>query len=77
MWALRERIAEGVMHEGYTYKYDVSLPLKNFYKVIEVLRQHIKSPEVLRISGYGHLGKVHFFFYLYIFLFFRYSKKKI
>lgn len=56
MWALRERIAEGVMNEGYVYKYDVSLPLKNFYQVIEALRDHVKSPEVLRISGYGHLG---------------------
>lgn len=56
MWALRERITEGIMHEGYIFKYDVSLPLRDFYKIIEALRERLKSPEIRRISGYGHLG---------------------
>ncbi|XP_033210256.1 D-2-hydroxyglutarate dehydrogenase, mitochondrial [Belonocnema kinseyi] len=56
MWALRERITEGIMHEGYVFKYDVSLPLKDFYKIIEALRERLKSPEIRRISGYGHIG---------------------
>ncbi|XP_078048801.1 D-2-hydroxyglutaric acid dehydrogenase [Augochlora pura] len=56
IWSLRERISEGVLREGYVFKYDVSIPLPSFYKVIEVLRDRIRDPRVIRISGYGHLG---------------------
>ena len=31
IWQLRERIAEALKHDGYCYKYDISLPLDNFY----------------------------------------------
>ena len=31
IWELRERIAEALKKDGYTYKYDISLPLDNFY----------------------------------------------
>ncbi|KAG5327186.1 D2HDH protein, partial [Pseudoatta argentina] len=56
IWALRERISEGVLREGYVFKYDISLPLSSFYTVIEVLRKQIRDPRIIRISGYGHLG---------------------
>ena len=32
MWPLRERIAEALLHDGYCYKYDISLPFKAFYE---------------------------------------------
>lgn len=56
IWALRERISEGVLREGYVFKYDVSLPLPSFYKVVEVLRERLRDPRIIRISGYGHIG---------------------
>ncbi|XP_033363227.1 D-2-hydroxyglutarate dehydrogenase, mitochondrial isoform X3 [Bombus vosnesenskii] len=56
IWALRERISEGVLREGYVFKYDISIPLPSFYKVIEVLRERLRDPRIIRISGYGHLG---------------------
>ncbi|KYN06155.1 D-2-hydroxyglutarate dehydrogenase, mitochondrial [Cyphomyrmex costatus] len=56
IWALRERISEGVLRDGYVFKYDISLPLSSFYEVVEVLRKQIRDPRIVRISGYGHLG---------------------
>lgn len=56
IWALRERISEGILRDGYVFKYDISIPLPCFYKVIEVLRERIRDPRIIRISGYGHLG---------------------
>ncbi|CAB4067166.1 D2HGDH [Lepeophtheirus salmonis] len=31
IWELRERITESLLHDGYVYKYDISLPLVQFY----------------------------------------------
>ncbi|XP_012151768.1 D-2-hydroxyglutaric acid dehydrogenase isoform X2 [Megachile rotundata] len=56
IWSIRERISEGVLREGYVFKYDVSTPVQSFYKVIEVLRERIRDPRIIRISGYGHMG---------------------
>ena len=38
MWGLRERIAEALLHDGYCYKYDVSLPLSHFYELVEIMQ---------------------------------------
>ncbi|XP_020293685.1 D-2-hydroxyglutarate dehydrogenase, mitochondrial [Pseudomyrmex gracilis] len=56
IWSLRERISEGVLRDGYVFKYDISLPFSHFYDVVEVLRKQIRDPRIVRISGYGHLG---------------------
>ena len=56
IWALREGISEAVLREGYVFKYDISIPLPSFYKVIEVLKERLRDPRIIRISGYGHLG---------------------
>jgi len=56
IWALRERISEGVLRDGYVFKYVISLPILSFYEIVEVLRKRIRDPRVSRISGYGHLG---------------------
>lgn len=56
IWALRERISEGILRDGYVFKYDVSLPFSSFYKVVQVLRERIRDSRIIRISGYGHLG---------------------
>lgn len=41
---------------GYAYKYDVSLPHKNFYKLVEIMRERLKGTSATIVMGYGHLG---------------------
>ena len=54
LWRLREGVAEAVSKAGAVYKYDISLPLKDFYTVIEDLSKRIPPPA--RVMGYGHVG---------------------
>ncbi|KAG7163479.1 D-2-hydroxyglutarate dehydrogenase, mitochondrial-like isoform X2 [Homarus americanus] len=55
IWSIRERIAEALINDGCTYKYDISLPLPHFYKMVEDMREHLGS-NILRCCGYGHIG---------------------
>ncbi|XP_074651522.1 D-2-hydroxyglutarate dehydrogenase, mitochondrial-like [Tubulanus polymorphus] len=55
IWSVRERLAEAQRHAGYSYKYDVSLPLKHMYKPVEVMRAKLKD-KVDVCVGYGHVG---------------------
>ncbi|CAG0914616.1 unnamed protein product [Notodromas monacha] len=55
LWEIRERLAEALRKEGYTYKYDVSLPFASFYKIVEVMRKRLPKT-VITCCGYGHLG---------------------
>ncbi|KAK3914001.1 D-2-hydroxyglutarate dehydrogenase, mitochondrial [Frankliniella fusca] len=57
IFELRERIAEGLLGDGFFYTYDLSLGAKDFYSVVPILRDHLKhNPKVLRVTGFGHLG---------------------
>lgn len=56
IWGLREGISQGVLNDGYVFKYDISLPLLSFYEIVEVLRKRLQDPRIIRISGYGHIG---------------------
>ncbi|CAD7963257.1 unnamed protein product [Amoebophrya sp. A25] len=56
-WQLRERIAEGLLKDGYTYKYDVSVPdISDIYKIVEAADKRLQSKPISRIVGYGHMG---------------------
>lgn len=55
IWAIRERITESLLLEGYGYKYDISLPLLDFYKIVEIMRKRLGN-KVSRCVAYGHLG---------------------
>lgn len=55
IWQVRERISESLQHDGWVYKYDVSLPLKSFYELVELMRQRV-SGLAKRCVGFGHLG---------------------
>ncbi|KAK3105299.1 hypothetical protein FSP39_021859 [Pinctada imbricata] len=55
IWGLRERLAEGLLHDGYCYKYDVSLPLPHFYGLVEAMRERL-GDSAKRVIGYGHVG---------------------
>ena len=55
IWSVRERMAEGLLHDGYCYKYDVSLPLPKFYDLVEDMRARL-GDKATRVVGYGHVG---------------------
>lgn len=56
IWDLRERITEGLSHDGYLFKYDLSLPLKNFYSLVGIMKERL-GPDAVRVCGYGHVGQ--------------------
>ena len=49
---------------GFTLKYDVSLPTKHFYEIVDKVKAHIQQTDSLteeekkaiRTCGYGHIG---------------------
>lgn len=55
MWGLRERISEALACEGYVYKYDVSVPIRQFYQLVDDIRIRLGNLPI-RCCGYGHLG---------------------
>ncbi|KAM9317332.1 D-2-hydroxyglutarate dehydrogenase, mitochondrial [Gastrophryne carolinensis] len=55
IWALRERITEALAHDGYVYKYDLSLPVEKLYSLVEETKAHVGS-SAKSVVGYGHLG---------------------
>ncbi|XP_017366208.1 D-2-hydroxyglutarate dehydrogenase, mitochondrial isoform X1 [Cebus imitator] len=55
LWALRERITEALSHDGYVYKYDLSLPVERLYDIVTDLRARL-GPHAKHVVGYGHLG---------------------
>ena len=48
-------MAEGLLHDGYCYKYDVSLPLQKFYDLVRDMRERM-GDKATRVVGYGHVG---------------------
>ncbi|KAL2124042.1 hypothetical protein VTJ04DRAFT_407 [Mycothermus thermophilus] len=68
LWAWREGIPEALGHLGGNYKYDVSIPLKDLYKLVEDTKTRIAeagllseedgddSRPVRAVVGYGHMG---------------------
>ncbi|XP_057375855.1 D-2-hydroxyglutarate dehydrogenase, mitochondrial-like [Daphnia carinata] len=55
LWELRERISEALACEGYVYKYDVSVPVRQFYQLVDDMRIRLGNLPI-RCCGYGHLG---------------------
>ncbi len=54
-WAIRERCTEALMHDGYVYKQDFSLPLSKYYEMTQVCRDRV-GHLARRVIAYGHLG---------------------
>ncbi|KPI34968.1 putative D-lactate dehydrogenase mitochondrial [Cyphellophora attinorum] len=54
LWAWREGITEALGHAGGTYKYDVSIPLNELYKLVEESERG--ESKALGVVGYGHMG---------------------
>ncbi|XP_074046774.1 D-2-hydroxyglutarate dehydrogenase, mitochondrial [Macrotis lagotis] len=55
LWALRERITEALSRDGYTYKYDISLPVEKLYDIVLDMRSRL-GQSAKNVVGYGHLG---------------------
>ncbi|NXI47839.1 D2HDH protein, partial [Galbula dea] len=55
LWSLRERITEALTHDGYVYKYDISLPVGKLYDLVTDTRAWL-GQSAKNIVGYGHLG---------------------
>ncbi|NXK92058.1 D2HDH protein, partial [Formicarius rufipectus] len=55
LWGLRERITEALTHEGYVYKYDISLPVGKLYDLVTAMRARL-GQSAKNVVGYGHLG---------------------
>ncbi|KAI0399921.1 hypothetical protein F4802DRAFT_587233 [Xylaria palmicola] len=65
LWSQREGITECVGHFGGTYKYDVSIPLQDLYRLVEDTRARVEAAglmgdtdefPVVEVVGYGHMG---------------------
>ncbi|CAN0594363.1 unnamed protein product, partial [Laminaria digitata] len=58
MWSLREHAPLAAALAGYTYKYDVSVPVGDFGALAEETRRRLRglcSPEAV-VVAFGHLG---------------------
>ncbi|KAG9343555.1 hypothetical protein JZ751_013721 [Albula glossodonta] len=55
LWAMRERVTEALTHDGYTYKYDISLPVEKIYQLVTDMRHHL-GDRAKNVVGYGHVG---------------------
>ncbi|KAK6347105.1 hypothetical protein TWF696_007184 [Orbilia brochopaga] len=67
LWKWREGLPEACAHWGGTYKYDVSVPLNEFYTLVEDCRKRFEeaglvggttneSKPVVGVVGWGHMG---------------------
>ena len=66
LWSWREMIPESSAVGGGVYKYDVSLPLKDLYSLVEAANERLEaaglssdtdaSKPVISAIGYGHVG---------------------
>lgn len=53
---MRERVTEALTHDGFTYKYDISLPVERIYQLVVDMREHL-GDKAKSVVGYGHVGK--------------------
>lgn len=64
LWQWRELIPESSQCQGGVYKYDVSLPLKDLYSLVEAANEQLIKANllgdvpkpVIKAVGYGHVG---------------------
>ena len=56
-------MTEALTHDGFTYKYDISLPVEKIYQLVTDMREHL-GDRAKNVVGYGHVGKMGFFFFI-------------
>ncbi|XP_066138173.1 D-2-hydroxyglutarate dehydrogenase, mitochondrial-like [Euwallacea fornicatus] len=55
IWAIREKLPEGFKDHGWVGLYDLSLPVTEFYTLVDETRAYLKN-RVEAVFGFGHLG---------------------
>ncbi|ENN81556.1 hypothetical protein D910_09146 [Dendroctonus ponderosae] len=55
IWAIRERLPEGFKNHGWLGLYDLSIPVTQFYNLVDETRAYLKN-QVEYVFGFGHLG---------------------
>ncbi|EFA85427.1 Putative actin interacting protein [Heterostelium album PN500] len=55
-WKLRETITESLGKAGAVYKYDLSLPMDQFYNIVEVMKERLAGKNNSMVCGFGHVG---------------------
>ncbi|KAI9986899.1 hypothetical protein PInf_025868 [Phytophthora infestans] len=55
LFMLREDVSMSLSSRGYVYKYDISLPMDQYYKVVEEVREKM-APLGAEVVGFGHMG---------------------
>ncbi|XP_047466940.1 D-2-hydroxyglutarate dehydrogenase, mitochondrial [Mugil cephalus] len=55
LWSMRERVTEALTHDGYVYKYDISLPVERIYQLVTDMRERL-GDRAKSVVGYGHVG---------------------
>lgn len=55
LFALREDVSVALSSRGYVYKYDVSIPLDQYYDIVSDVRKRLAQHDV-KVVGFGHLG---------------------
>ncbi|BGP21736.1 D-lactate ferricytochrome c oxidoreductase [Rhodotorula toruloides] len=62
LWSLRESLPEAAGKMGRVYKYDLSMPVKDMYSLVEEARERFKENgldkdgSIKTTVGYGHIG---------------------
>lgn len=62
LWSLRETLPEAAGKLGKVYKYDLSMPVKDMYSLVEEARERFKAHgldtdgSIKATIGYGHVG---------------------
>ncbi|CAE7195956.1 unnamed protein product [Rhizoctonia solani] len=65
LWKLREGVPEAAGKTGKVYKYDISVPVREFMNVTNIVRDRLKEKGLYRsgpnsrvshVMGYGHVG---------------------
>lgn len=62
LWSLRETLPEAAGKLGKVYKYDLSMPVKDMYTLVEEARERFEAKGLMQdgsirtVIGYGHLG---------------------
>lgn len=65
LWGWREGIAEAISKAGGSYKYDLSIPHKDLYQIVEDTKAELAAHGLLgpsddfpveKVLGYGHMG---------------------
>jgi FAD/FMN-containing dehydrogenase len=58
IWECREGISPAMSSKGYTYKYDISLPVPRMYDLVEDMRARFADTgrDDVLTHGFGHLG---------------------